>query len=104
MYQIKFIVHHPPIFYGMQEHLVHSAICKQIKGIQFELQDKVQVILPKVNSKALPVHIMKAYILNRGIALLIQTFAIDSGEWLTSCSSPFTSEKKKMVPTELEVG
>jgi hypothetical protein len=38
---------------------------------------------------------MKAYILNRGIALLAQTFAIDGGEWLTSCSSPFTPERKK---------
>jgi len=47
---------------------------------------------------------MKAHILNRGIALLVQTFTIDGGEWLTSCSSPFTPEKKKIVPIELEAG
>lgn len=43
MCQIKFKVNHSLIFYGMQEHFVHLAICKQIKGIQFELQGKVHV-------------------------------------------------------------
>jgi len=28
----------------MQEHFVHSAICKQIKGIQLELQGKYRLI------------------------------------------------------------
>lgn len=94
MYQIKFVVYHPLIFYGMQEHLVHSAICKQI-NLSSKTRYRLQVTLLKVNGKAVPVQATKTYTLNRGIALLIQTFEIDSGKWLTSCSSPFTSEKKK---------
>jgi len=91
-------------------------VCENIFYIQpfvskskaFNLSSKtryrLQFTLLKVNGKVVPVRATKAYILNRGIALLIQTFAINGGEWLTSCSSPFTSEKKKMVPTELEAG
>jgi len=61
----------------------------------------VQVPLLKVNSKAVPVHTTKAYILNRGTVLFIQTFAIDGGEWLTSCSShlfPREREREKKAP------
>jgi hypothetical protein len=60
----------------------------------------------KVKHKAVPVHTTKAYIVCRGTTLLILTFTIDWGEWLTSCSSPFTPEKKKKkkVLTELEAG
>ena len=55
---------------------------------------QVQVTLLKVNGKAVPVHTTKAYILNRGIAMLIQNFAKDGGQWLTSCSGPISPEKK----------